>query len=405
MIQTRMAIRFLALGLLTLGTLAQAASVQGTVTNKTTGKPAAGDAVLLVDVQAGMQDAAHATTDSRGRYTLQKPGAGPYLVRVMHQGAGYFIAAPDGNQPGDISVYDVAAKVAGVGIVEDVYGVVEAVHGQLQVIEQWVLTNPSQPGRTQWSAKNFEIVLPPEATVGGASAQRPGGLPTTLAPDPTSTKGHYTFNFPIEPDQGEKHTLIRIEYQIPYSDKYTFHPQVTLPAKTVWVVLPKSMKIAGSSFQSAPQDPGMQTFVAHNIQPGSPLEFTLSGEGALPRDSDPSGGGQSQAASGQPGGGIGAPIGTPDPLSKYKLWILGGLVLLLLLAASLLLRRPAGSASAPAAGQAAPPAPGGLLPALKDELFQLESDRLAGKITEAEYAEQKAALEIVLKRALTKSDE
>jgi hypothetical protein len=36
------------------------------------------------------------------------------LVRVTHQGAGYFIAAPQGGAPGDIPVYDVAAKVQGV---------------------------------------------------------------------------------------------------------------------------------------------------------------------------------------------------------------------------------------------------------------------------------------------------
>jgi hypothetical protein len=41
-----------------------------------------------------------------------------------------------------------------------------------------------------------------------------------------------------------------------------------------------------------------------------------------------------------------------------------------------------------------------LLNALKEELFALESDKIAGKITPAEYAELKAALETVLKRAL-----
>ena len=67
-------------------TLAQAASVTGTVTNKTTGKPSAGDTVTLVDVQAGMSDAATATTDAKGHYTLQSPGGGAFLVKATHQG-------------------------------------------------------------------------------------------------------------------------------------------------------------------------------------------------------------------------------------------------------------------------------------------------------------------------------
>ena len=41
-----------------------------------------------------------------------------------------------------------------------------------------------------------------------------------------------------------------------------------------------------------------------------------------------------------------------------------------------------------------------LLNALKEELFALESEKLSGTISPAEYAEAKAALETVLRRAL-----
>ena len=51
------------------GLLAQAATITGTVTDKTTGKPAVGDTVVLVDVQAGMNEAANATTDANGHYS------------------------------------------------------------------------------------------------------------------------------------------------------------------------------------------------------------------------------------------------------------------------------------------------------------------------------------------------
>ena len=44
-----------------------------------------------------------------------------------------------------------------------------------------------------------------------------------------------------------------------------------------------------------------------------------------------------------------------------------------------------------------------LLNALKEELFALESEKIAGTLAPDEYAEQKAALETVLKRALKKS--
>jgi len=403
-----------ALSLLFAGAWAQA-QITGTVTNKTTGKPAAGDAVVLVDVQAGMGEVAKATTDSGGHYKLAKPGSSNYLVRVTHQGATYFIGAPEGNAPGDIAVYDVAAKVDGVLIDENVVGIVETVNGQLRVVERYAVHNASMPPRTQWSPRGFEIVLPDEAVVEGASAQRPGRMLTTVKLDSAGPKGHYSFNFPIQPDDGEKSTLFQIEYELPYSgSKFTFHPQVTMPARTVWVMMPKSMNFsagAGSVFISAPQDPAFQTYVAKNAVPGKALEFTVSGTGAIPRDEQQAQGGQ-QAGSdqdtggpgGRPGGGMGNPINTPDPLSKYKWWILSGLALLLTAAAAFLLRKPAAGAVCDAGAAVAFTAPASkkaaVLDALKEELFALESDKIAGKISPAEYAELKAALDTVLKRAL-----
>src|SRR3954466_13929958 len=100
---TQFVLRTFALSTLFAGALAQAAAVTGTVTNKTTGKPSAGDDVVLVDVQAGMNEAATAKTDSNGQYSLQVPAGGnlgAYLVRVSHQGATYFIAAPQGGTGG-----------------------------------------------------------------------------------------------------------------------------------------------------------------------------------------------------------------------------------------------------------------------------------------------------------------
>jgi hypothetical protein len=415
---THFVFRAFALILLFAGAAAQA-QVTGTVTNKTTGKPAAGDSVALVDLRASMNEVAKTTTDDRGRYSLTPPDHSSYLVRATHQGATYFITAPESNTQGDIAVYEVAAKISGVAIDEDVIALVETENGHLRVVERFSVQNSSAPPRTQWSARTFEIVAPPEAVMGAAEAQRPGGLPTTLKLDPGVPKGHYSFNFPIQPDDADKGTMFQIEYELPYSGKFTFHPQVTIPAKAVWVMLPKSMNFAsgaGSVFQSAPQDPGFQTYVSQNAAPDKALEFTVSGTGSLPRGDENNQGGQQAdngsqgaAASGaQPGGGIGNPIGTPGPLSRYKLWILATLGLLLAASAAFLLRKPAqgaaSNANAATAQASAPPAAGNatLLNSLKEELFALESEKVAGTIAPEEYAKQKAALESVLKRALNR---
>jgi len=115
-------------------------------------------------------------------------------------------------------------------------------------------------------------------------------------------------------------------------------------------------------------------------------------------------GGSAAANDTRPGGGLGVPIDTPDPLNKYKWWILGAITLVFAIGAGFLLRRPvdASSPEVAAAVPGVPVAPGGLLAALKDELFSLETDHLQGRLSDAEYEQQKQALELVLRRALAK---
>ena len=137
----------------------------------------------------------------------------------------------------------------------------------------------------------------------------------------------------------------------------------------------------------------------------------------MPREDQGAQGSQATGAPGsQPGGGIGNPIGTPDPLTKYKWWILAGFALLLVAAAAFLLRKQTAltgatlSAQSAASGattslhSAAPASRNtALLGILKDELFTLESEKASGTISPGEYAEVKAGLEAVLKRALKRN--
>ena len=377
--------------------------LSGTVTDKTTGKVAAGDAVTLVAVQAGLKDVTTVKTDAKGHFSLSRPDDQPYLLRATHEGAGYFVEAPQNGKPVEIAVYDVAPRVDGVFIDEYVVGIVEAANGRMRVVERSMVANNSK--QTQWSAKSFEIVLPEEAVVSSAEAQRPGGLPTTVKLDATGAKGHFAFNFPIEPNVEGKGTLFQVEYELPYKSGYSFRVTPQMKARTVWAMLPKGLAFApgkGSNFISAPQDPSVQTYVAQKVESGQTVEFSITGEGPMPRDSDSASAAQSGDASngGQPGGGIGAPVATPDPLTKAKPWILGALALILVVVAAVMLRKPKGTAGVAESAQTGSDA---ALQVLKDELFAIESERAAGAIDEQEYAEVKAAIERLLKRKLAQA--
>jgi hypothetical protein len=410
-----------------------ATPITGVVMNKTTGKPSAGDTVTLIRLAQGMQEATHTTTDAHGHYTLEVPDDGLHLVRVTHDLANYFRPAPAGTTTVDLDVYNGAAKVKGVTSEAQVMRVESDASGSaLRVVQNFFLKNDSNPPMTQFSKAPFDFWLPDGAVVEGAAAESPDGMPVRQAPVPLAEKNHYTFLFPIRPGE----TRFQITYRLPYTGKLAIEPKLTMPTDTVAIMIPKSMTfapVAGAPYSPVDDEVNAHTLVARSVTPNQPLGFTLSGTGQLPRDNNaPTQGGdqsaqgagqapdngQSASADTRPGGGLGNPLdaeGTHDPWAKYKWWILSGLAVLLAAGAGLLLRKPTTSAAVAAVGPQPvgpiPPAPLGtrthseqLLQSLKEELFALETDHLQHRISDEDYVAQKAALELVLRRALQRAN-
>ena len=400
--------------LLTLTTSCLAANITGTVTNKTVEKPSASDDVVLLKLSEGMQEAARTKTDAQGKFTLPVPDdGGQHLVRVTHQGVNYFRPAPAGTASVQVDVYDAGKQVDGVTGRADIMRV-QADNGQMTITQLFVLQNNSKPPRTQMSERSFEFTLPEGAIVDASLAAGPGGMPVNSAPVPTGEKNRYAYVFPIRPGE----TKFQIGYHVPYSGSFSFQPQIFTPMEDVVVMLPKSMQFRGgtSDFASSGEEKGMSIFVAHNVPMRKALAFSVSGTGQIPRDAQDSEAGDGQVASGggapdnRPGGGLGRPEETPDPLHAYRWWIIGGLGAALVVGAIVVMNQKprtqaatAPAASAPGVKSAASSTQVSLLEAMKEELFQLETERLQGKISDADYQQAKAALDLTIKRAIARS--
>jgi hypothetical protein len=395
-----------------------AESITGTVINKTTNKPAVGDDVVLIQLAQGMQEAARTKSDVHGRFTLNVPDQGMHLVRVTHDKAAYFRPAPPGTQSVEVEVYNAAAKVAGVVGEADVMRVQTDASGKkLDVVENFFIKNGSNPPKTQFSPRSFEFYLPAGAVVEGSAALAPGSMPVKAAPMPLGDPNHFAFVFPLRPGE----TRFQVTYNLPYDGSFKFAPHLTLPTDTVAIMMPKSMTFAAgpsTAYSPVTEETTAQTFVARNVAPSQALDFTLSGSGQLPRDTgtaatagdsgQPTSGAESAAAADtRPGGGLGNPLdptGNDDPWAKYKWWVLGGLGLAMAAGAGIMLKatpaKPAQAGAAPVAATGA----NASLAALKEELFAIETEKLQGRLTDVEYVEQKSALEVVLRRALQRSE-
>ena len=407
------------LTLLLASAFSPAETLTGTVENGTSDKPAAGDEVVLLKLGQGMEEAGRTKADAKGAFSFKVDDtSSPHLVRAIHQGVTYHRMAPPGTSSVDVVVYDVSKKIEALSVTADVLRF-QARSNELQGIRLFAVDNKSKPPRTQMHDQNFEFYLPDGAEVDTAIAMTAGGQPLTTAPVPQKEKNRYAFIFPLRPGE----TQFQVVFHLPYRGEANIDPKELYGTQHFVVMLPKSMQFAstsGANFASMndPRQPDAVVQVASNTKAGQPLAFKISGtgiltdqEGSNQEGGSPTAGSTTAGRDSRPGGGLGPPIDAPDPLEKYRWYILGGFALVMAAGAVYITKRPRTASLAGRSDIELPELPravtsstagrsGLLLEALKEELFELEVEHKQGHISQQEYEKARAALDQTLERAL-----
>jgi hypothetical protein len=227
-------------------------TINGSVRNRTTGKAAAGDEVILLRLQNGMEEESKTRTDATGAFSLSLAAANaPHVVRVIHQGVNYDQTV-SGTGPVEIAVYDAVARIrnlqGSIGIAQ-----VESDGQMLKVTEMYSIANDSVPPVTQSGPRNFEISIAPKATLDSLVVKKGGGVWTNLAPVPIKgQQGRYTADFPIRPGD----TLFKFVYHLPYDGPARLQVKLPYPVRNFAVMHPPSMTFKASSAQAF-TSPGM----------------------------------------------------------------------------------------------------------------------------------------------------
>jgi hypothetical protein len=390
--------------LLIFSLAAAADTLKGVVQNSTTNKPSAGDDVTLKKIGQGMEDVAKTKTNAKGEFNFNVPASQqPYIVWVQHQGVTYTQAALPGAAPVAMRVFDAAANIKELAILDHAMALQTSEDGAtLNGEEIYTVGNQSSPPRTLTGKQTLEFYLPEGASIKESSVQT-GKTQLKAAVIPTEEKNKFAFVFPIRPGQTQFHII----YTVPYSGKLDIDPRSNLPTGTLMVAAPDTIKFAASDSalyqtNTNPQFKGVNFFVAKNVAPKQKVAFAISGKGEMPHEPEQAAGPRNGGARGEPagpGGGLGVPNERPDPLHSGQWLFLG--VLSLFLAAGGVFVYTSNQNVAAASGPALPQDRSALLmEAMKEEVFQLESDRLNGKINAQDYQTAKAALDKTLQRAV-----
>lgn len=437
---------------LLLTSLAAGQTLTGTVNNSTTGKPSAGDEVIVYSLEQGIRESSRTSTDALGQFSFKLNNTyRPCLVRVIHRGVTYHRIALAGTTSVAIEVYDVTRKVNGIGVVADIMRI-QAANGQVTVTRDFGVRNTSNPPRIQLNERTLEFYIPNGAHVikNSGTAIIENGNPVKSAPIPEGEKNRYSFVFPLRPGL----TRFEVTYQIPYSGSANLDPKSIYPLEQFMVMLPKSIH-----FKATGHAPGFKLIhfpnlsdatvqVVSNTSEKQNLAFNISGEGMLKtgqqsgiQGSDQSdqskesssGGARATQFNNRPGKGLGPPD-IPDQRQPYRWWILVVLAAVPIIAFVYMVWRhlstrrafrrqkrrsslsttrsttgreeidygPGEAGIREALGAFAPaPTAAVLMGQIKDELFNIEVKRQSGKISEAEFEKAWTALDQMLESALS----
>jgi hypothetical protein len=419
---------FLLLALATLPTLA--GTVSGTVTNGTTGKPAAGVDMILIQLQGTMQPVANTKTDASGQYHFENPGlgAGPMLIRAVYRGVNYHEPATPDKTTIDMTVYEPTDKPSAFSV--SVHAIIVQPNGSdLNVTEEYNISNQTQPPMAYYRADgSFLFSLPQGAQLGSISAGGSSGMPVVQTPIDKGNNQE-AIAYPFRPGD----SAVSLTYKMPYpGNQATLHVTSRYAVEHLGVFAPPSVQISGGDFTPKGQTEGFSAYTRDTVAANTPIAISVSG--TAPPPAPDANAGPIRGPNGGPGGGddtqnpsVNSRIETagdaptasvttmPARLDDLKWILVGGFVALFLLGLLFLARQPQITIAAADAASAEPPrfpvpvtmaapppqtqdrnvstvAAGldrevrGSLDELKDTLFRLELRREAGTINESDYA-------------------
>jgi hypothetical protein len=416
---------------------ALAGTVSGIVTNGTTGKPAAGVDVILIQLQGGMQPVANTKTDANGRYTFDNPGLGasaPMLIRVVYRGVNYHEPVPPGKATADVKVFEPTDRPSAFTVTNHAV-IVQPNGSDLMVGEEYSIENKTQPPVAFYRADgSFDFSIPDGADFNQASAWGSAGMPVVQG---TIDKGKNKMAIAFAFRPGE--SGVRISYKVPYPGNQVILKNVSSYAtERLIIAAPPSVQISGDGITPAGQDQGFSVYTRTGVAAGAPLAITISGSAPMPaanqgantNGAPPAGDNSANASvnsrlesSGAEATAAATTTTVPARLDGLKWILVGGFASIFALGFIYLLRRPQvmaptnGDSPAVAAvranrtyskaSKAAPVAAEtvaevtravkGSLDELKDSLFRLELRRQAGTITEDDYERERRQMEKVLR--------
>lgn len=266
-------------GLYLCGSTAWAA-VDGTVTNATSGKPAANVSVALVQPgQGGMKTLGETKADASGAFSLPQNPTGPALLQVTYQGVTYTkFLMPGAPATGlKMDVYDSTKKP--VAQVSQHMTLIQPTASELQVNDTYLIQDTSKETYDD-PAGTLKIYLPP-GFKGEPMAQVTYGQNGVPVPRPalkTKQPNIYAISYPMRPGE----TRVDLSYSVPAATPAVFEGKILQKDGKHRLVVPNGVTLKGEGITEVGKEPQSQATIYDVTVPDYKVEVAGTGSLAPP---------------------------------------------------------------------------------------------------------------------------
>jgi hypothetical protein len=277
--------RFLTAAILCVSATGLFASIDGTVINRTAGKPQAGVGITLVKPGTqGMRTLGTAVSDASGHFRFEndQPGGGPQLLQANYKGVNYNkLITPKVPTSGvELDVYE-ATKSPSVGRIAQRMLLLEPSLSRINVNETVIVQNGGNTSFNNDSLGAIRFYLPPAANGQvRISARGPQGMPLPRPAEKTEQNDIFKVQFPVKPGETE----FQIAYVLPVGSPFTFEGRVVniegMPAGPLRLIAPFGVTLAGTDIQQVGTEPTTQASI-YNVVSANNFAVNITGTGAL----------------------------------------------------------------------------------------------------------------------------
>lgn len=287
------------------------AAVDGTVVNKTTGKPEANTVVTLMKLGQGMQNVGSVKTDAQGKFvfTVDADAQAPMLVQASKAGVNYNKMLPPGTSRSGVAldVFETRSNAPDVKLSQHIY-FLEPTEKGLTVQELFGFANEGNVTLSNPEKGSLQFYLPPAAKGNvHVSVQGSQGMSIPSEAQSIGKADIYKVTYPVKPG-GARFT---VEYELPDAAAFSSKSLVDMPVE---VVTPAGVEASGSGLEKLGVHPQTQATLYRTSSRNIALQLTGAARPSAAAGAGDGGGGNDES------GGV----DVKNPLIYARLgWILG----------------------------------------------------------------------------------